>query len=507
MTPTANLTVEYATSDGTAEAGSDYTGTSGTLTFTQASAGAQTFKVSTTEDTVDEPDETFNVSISNPIGGGGPAPSLGTASVSTTIVDGADANSPENVAVRSAYYGLGVSRVGWSAPSGSSPDGYVVEWREDVTGEVKQSTDLGNGVRSYDIAGKLLASWVRVGAVTPTGVNWSAAVFLPDDPLQAWFIDDTPGIDRNSDPNRFNFILDVNQPTASGKCTVRGSEIEGSDIEVSETDCTPEILATLDYDPDDFGDMVMITGSTAAGSETAWHPVEWVNYGPSAPWAWASGGNGNLLVGWDTPAESGSGSINGYVVQRRNRNSDGSWSGWSDTEKPDNARDHTFTGLADGTYQVRVRARNDNNDSDPDTHTLGVTSEVRTVAVAASITDLPGAPARVTVTPGAGSLKVKWQPPVRERGSLVDRYTLRYKVSDAEGYNEVNEITVHPRTGINTCSKLDADGGSLWDEDPGCREVEITGLDSGTEYVVQIRTHNAVGVSGWTTIGNTHRPD
>ena len=491
--------MEYATSNGTAAAGSDYPSTSGTLTFTQASAGAKTFTVQTTEDTVDELAETFSVSISNPIGGGGPAPSLGRASVSTTIIDGADADSPENVVVQSAYYGLGVSRVGWSTPSGISPTGYVVEWREDITGEVKQSTTLGNGARSYDIAGKLLASWVRVGAVTPEGVNWSAAVFLPDDPLQAWFIDDTPGINRDSSPNRLNFILDANQPAVSGKCTVKGLDIEVSDI-----NCTPEILATFDYDPDAFGDTVSITGRTSAGSETAWHPVEWVNYGPSAPWAWVSGGNGNLLVGWNVPAESGSGSINGYMVQLRSRNADGSWSGWTDTEKAADARSHTFTGLADGTYQVRVQARNDNNGIDPDTHTLGVTSEVRTVAVAAAITNLPGAPTGVAVTPGAGKLALKWQPPARERGSLVHLYTVRYKASDADSYNE---ITVHPRTGINTCSKLDADGGSLWDEDPGCREVEITGLDSGTEYMMQIRTHNAVGVSQWTTIGNTHRPN
>ena len=39
VTPTADLTVSYATADGTATAGSDYTDTkSGTLTFTNAAA-------------------------------------------------------------------------------------------------------------------------------------------------------------------------------------------------------------------------------------------------------------------------------------------------------------------------------------------------------------------------------------------------------------------------------------------------------------------------------------
>ena len=54
-------------------AGLDYTAKSGTLTFTSAAAGSQTFTVQTTEDKIDEgTGETFNVTISNPSGGGGP---------------------------------------------------------------------------------------------------------------------------------------------------------------------------------------------------------------------------------------------------------------------------------------------------------------------------------------------------------------------------------------------------------------------------------------------------
>ena len=89
VTPTANLTVDYATADGSATAGSDYTSSSGTLTFTQASAGAQTFMVATTQDTLDDDNETFTVTISNPQGGGGPAPGVSTSasSVTTTITD------------------------------------------------------------------------------------------------------------------------------------------------------------------------------------------------------------------------------------------------------------------------------------------------------------------------------------------------------------------------------------------------------------------------------------
>ena len=85
VTPTSDLTVSYGTSDGTATAGTDYTAKSGTLTFTNAAAGSQTFTVQTTEDIRSERYETFTVSISSPSGGGGPAPTLGTSSVTTTI--------------------------------------------------------------------------------------------------------------------------------------------------------------------------------------------------------------------------------------------------------------------------------------------------------------------------------------------------------------------------------------------------------------------------------------
>ena len=91
VTPTSDLTVTYATSNGTATAGSDYSSASGTLTFTQTAAGSQTFTVQTTEDSADEPGETFTVTISSPAGGGGQSPSLGTSSVTTTITDDDDA--------------------------------------------------------------------------------------------------------------------------------------------------------------------------------------------------------------------------------------------------------------------------------------------------------------------------------------------------------------------------------------------------------------------------------
>ena len=60
--------VTYATSDGTATAGSDYTATSGILTFA-ANQTSKTFIIPVTNDTTVEGNETINLTLSNPTGG------------------------------------------------------------------------------------------------------------------------------------------------------------------------------------------------------------------------------------------------------------------------------------------------------------------------------------------------------------------------------------------------------------------------------------------------------
>ena len=59
------ITVDFATADGTAIAGEDYTGTSGTLTFNPGDPLTQTITISVLSDTEVEGDETFVVSLSN----------------------------------------------------------------------------------------------------------------------------------------------------------------------------------------------------------------------------------------------------------------------------------------------------------------------------------------------------------------------------------------------------------------------------------------------------------
>ncbi|MFN8073364.1 MAG: cellulase family glycosylhydrolase [Mycobacterium sp.] len=64
---TTPVTVGYTTANGTATAGTDYTASSGTLTFAPG-VTTQTIAVKVTGDTAVEPDETFTVTLANPTG-------------------------------------------------------------------------------------------------------------------------------------------------------------------------------------------------------------------------------------------------------------------------------------------------------------------------------------------------------------------------------------------------------------------------------------------------------
>jgi ribosomal protein L35AE/L33A len=93
------VSVAYATSDGTAQAGSDYTATSGTLSWASGDAASKTFSIPITDDAVNEGNETFNIAINAPTGGA----ALGTAAAVATILDNEIAQ-PGTLSFGSANY-------------------------------------------------------------------------------------------------------------------------------------------------------------------------------------------------------------------------------------------------------------------------------------------------------------------------------------------------------------------------------------------------------------------
>jgi hypothetical protein len=89
----SGVTVNYITADGTARVGSDYTATSGSLTFA-ANETSKTITVPINPDLVVEPNETFTMTLSNPGGGA----TLGTNKVSTVTITNDDAAGTLQVA-------------------------------------------------------------------------------------------------------------------------------------------------------------------------------------------------------------------------------------------------------------------------------------------------------------------------------------------------------------------------------------------------------------------------
>jgi CSLREA domain-containing protein len=86
---TVPVTVAYATADGTATQPADYTAASGSLTFAPGET-SKSVAVDVKGDLLEEPNETFALSLSNPAGA-----TLGTAQGTGTIVDD-DADAPSN---------------------------------------------------------------------------------------------------------------------------------------------------------------------------------------------------------------------------------------------------------------------------------------------------------------------------------------------------------------------------------------------------------------------------
>ena len=79
------ITVDYATSDGTAVSGSDYTAKTGSLTFA-AGETAKTFTVAITNDAIYEPTQQFGVTLSNALAGAVPV-LLADATANVSILD------------------------------------------------------------------------------------------------------------------------------------------------------------------------------------------------------------------------------------------------------------------------------------------------------------------------------------------------------------------------------------------------------------------------------------
>jgi hypothetical protein len=95
------VTVAYATADGSAVAGTNYTATSGTLSWADGDTGSKSFNVAISTSGFDGT-KSFSVALSHPGGGAG----LGSPSSAAVSITGTGAPKPGNLALSSASYSV-----------------------------------------------------------------------------------------------------------------------------------------------------------------------------------------------------------------------------------------------------------------------------------------------------------------------------------------------------------------------------------------------------------------
>ena len=96
------VAVNYATANGSAIAGTDYTSASGTLNFANGES-SKTFTINITDDAIFEGNETFTVSLSSPTGGA----TLGSPSAATVTITDNETAQPGQLRFSNATYSIG----------------------------------------------------------------------------------------------------------------------------------------------------------------------------------------------------------------------------------------------------------------------------------------------------------------------------------------------------------------------------------------------------------------
>jgi hypothetical protein len=152
------VTVSYASANGTAAAGSDYTAASGTLTFNPGTT-TQTFSVSVIGDSTAEPNENFVVNLSSPAG----ATIADGQGIGTITTDDAPP-SPTISVSPSTVVGLQ-----WATVTIFNGPGNRLDWVAARSGGINRDWWYMNGVKTAPASGVTSASFqVRMPATAGT---------------------------------------------------------------------------------------------------------------------------------------------------------------------------------------------------------------------------------------------------------------------------------------------------------------------------------------------------
>ncbi|MDA1191504.1 MAG: Ig-like domain-containing protein, partial [Candidatus Poribacteria bacterium] len=236
------VTVNYATSDGAATSGSDYTAASGALTFAVGES-AKSISVTILGDTMDEDDETFAVMLSSPTNA-----TLGTATANVTITDD---DAPPSIRIEAATATEGGVMTFTLALSAVSAKTVTVQYAT-ANGVAAAGSDYTAASGTATIPAGSLTTTISVTTTSDTVdetnetfvVNLSNATnttisggqatgTIIDDDGPTIFIDDATVTERNSGTTLAAFVVHLSaaspQTITVQYATADGSATAGSD--------------------------------------------------------------------------------------------------------------------------------------------------------------------------------------------------------------------------------------------------------------------------------------
>ncbi|TDK50633.1 beta strand repeat-containing protein, partial [Algoriphagus formosus] len=250
--PAGGATVDFATSDGTAIAGSDYTATSGTLSFA-AGETSKTVDVTVIGDETVELDETLTLTLSNPTGtavviadGSGIGTITNDDQAAVTI---ADVTVDENSGTATLTLTLDNAVDGGFSVEASTADGTATTADGDYTAVIGQALTFAGTAGETETFSITLGADTKVEVDETVSISMSNLVPVTVDPADV-NITDGATLTINNDDQATLTIADVSGNEDDGDITVTvtlDNAVDGGfDVDLSTADGTAT-TANSDY--------------------------------------------------------------------------------------------------------------------------------------------------------------------------------------------------------------------------------------------------------------------
>ena len=380
---TGTVTVDYATSDETAEAGEDYTAASGTLTFA-ASETSKTITVPILNDTDYDPTERFRVTLSN--ASGATLPTSPWAQVNITNNDAVPTASIANVTVgegagtmtltleldrlsnRDIFYNTLTSGVSGTATVTNDYVGFITRPFTVPKGAMSATFDITLVDDNLDETDEtIVIVWIEGSGGNATPASITVTGTITDDDTANVTVSKTmvTVTEQDTTGDSYTVVLD-SQPTASVVVTVAGHS--GTEVLPAPTTLTftsmnwetaQTVTVTAVNDADTTNDTVSLTHS-AASTDTDYNGITIAgvtvtvedNDTAKVTGVMLTPGDEELVVAW-APVPNAT----GYEVQWKSGGQSYNTSGRQATISSGSTASHTISSLTNGTtYTVRMRA-------------------------------------------------------------------------------------------------------------------------------------------------------